>query len=263
MADVFISYAKDERALTETLVAALEEAGYTVWWDKHLHAGKRFSKAISAEIDDCAAAVIIWTPTSIDSEWVESEADHARRSGKLINTFGNGLKPTQIPKPFDRFHAVPADDHAEIIRAIKELRPTHLKTALPKLAPRKTEDFVSDEGFLDDTTFMFGELAAQLRDVAAEDYKDEKAYTHRLVTAADMLAETVDPFIAKLPLKGLTYTQRVRLTAIEADIKEVKRTLDKERDWLTKRFSSAVLSGARNDLTWVAETLLKAIKQGS
>lgn len=85
MADVFISYFKPERSLTEALANDLAAAGFTVWWDTHLLPDDRFRTVIDAEIDACTRAIIIWTPQSIKRDWVVSEAEHAHRLGKLIN----------------------------------------------------------------------------------------------------------------------------------------------------------------------------------
>ena len=50
MADIFISYASQDQARIRPLVAALEGAGYSVWWDHDLVGGSRFSKEIEAEL---------------------------------------------------------------------------------------------------------------------------------------------------------------------------------------------------------------------
>ena len=36
MADIFISYSKDDRATIEALAKFLEGRGYTTWWDASL-----------------------------------------------------------------------------------------------------------------------------------------------------------------------------------------------------------------------------------
>ena len=39
MADIFISYKSEERALPEALASDLRAAGYSVWWDVDLLGG--------------------------------------------------------------------------------------------------------------------------------------------------------------------------------------------------------------------------------
>ena len=43
---VFLSYAHDDRAKAQRLAAALERAGYIVWWDALIEGGAQFAKSI-------------------------------------------------------------------------------------------------------------------------------------------------------------------------------------------------------------------------
>lgn len=72
------------------------------------------------------------------SKWVRSEASHADRQDKLINTNIAGLDPvSQIPKPFDQTHSVEFDDIRAIVRALDALGvPRSGGTPLPDLAGR-------------------------------------------------------------------------------------------------------------------------------
>ena len=49
MARVFVSYAKSERDLTRAVVALLEAAGHTVWWDTELVSGETYRDALDRE----------------------------------------------------------------------------------------------------------------------------------------------------------------------------------------------------------------------
>lgn len=42
MADIFISYSKEEPKTTERLAQALQKYGYSVWWDVTLVPGEDF-----------------------------------------------------------------------------------------------------------------------------------------------------------------------------------------------------------------------------
>lgn len=48
MTDIFISYFSKHRDLRETLAAALETEGYSVWWDQALEAYASFGQQIDA-----------------------------------------------------------------------------------------------------------------------------------------------------------------------------------------------------------------------
>ena len=75
MADIFVSYASEDRDRVQPLVAALETEGWTVWWDRELHAGSRFDSAIEEAIDAAACIVVVWSSHSIQSDWVRTEAN--------------------------------------------------------------------------------------------------------------------------------------------------------------------------------------------
>ena len=50
MADVFVSYARSDKARVAPLVAAIEANGWSVWWDPEITPGQEFDDEIDAEI---------------------------------------------------------------------------------------------------------------------------------------------------------------------------------------------------------------------
>ena len=50
MADIFISYARSDKARVAPLVAAIEAKGWSVWWDPAIAAGQQFDDQIDAEL---------------------------------------------------------------------------------------------------------------------------------------------------------------------------------------------------------------------
>lgn len=72
MADIFISYSKDDQAYARLLAAFLEAEGYDVWWDTSLLSGDKFRKVIMEELAKARAAIVIWTENSVKSDWVMS-----------------------------------------------------------------------------------------------------------------------------------------------------------------------------------------------
>ena len=93
MADVFISYASDDRARVEPLAQALEGTGYSVWWDSHIRGGARFSQEIERETQTAKVVVVVWTEASIKSHWVADEAVYARDADKMIPLSLDGVQP--------------------------------------------------------------------------------------------------------------------------------------------------------------------------
>ncbi|WP_265571069.1 TIR domain-containing protein [Sphingomicrobium nitratireducens] len=84
MADIFLSYARADQPLVEKLAAALLEAGYSVWWDRHIQGGQEFSKDIEQAMEASKAVVVAWSASSVDSEWVRDEAAYGRDENKLV-----------------------------------------------------------------------------------------------------------------------------------------------------------------------------------
>lgn len=121
MADIFISYSKAERKLTERLAAVFERQGFTVWWDASLLSGEDYRKVILRELDAAKAVVVIWTPNSITSDWVISEAERATHGGKLVPLRTASVSPRDIPPPFGTRHTELVDNHAAVLDAVRRL----------------------------------------------------------------------------------------------------------------------------------------------
>ena len=84
MADVFISYARADKARVAPLVAAIEAQGWSVWWDPEITAGQQFDDQIEAEMNRARSVLVVWTPTSVVSRWVRGEAREAADRGILV-----------------------------------------------------------------------------------------------------------------------------------------------------------------------------------
>lgn len=93
MSDVFISYAHADREQVELLVAGLEHAGFSVWWDRQVLSGEEFSREIQQALDAARVAVVVWSKASIESHWVKDEAEHARTMGTLAAVTFDGTLP--------------------------------------------------------------------------------------------------------------------------------------------------------------------------
>ncbi|MBT3071474.1 SUMF1/EgtB/PvdO family nonheme iron enzyme [Rhodomicrobium sp. Az07] len=121
MADIFISYSKANRSLAEALANDLLGAGYSVWWDTELVGGEEFKNVILKELDAAQAVIVIWTPASVTSNWVYSEASRAQAQKKLITVKSADLDMRLIPPPFDTLHVDPLDQRARLFVALGKL----------------------------------------------------------------------------------------------------------------------------------------------
>ncbi|MEO1680798.1 MAG: TIR domain-containing protein [Pseudomonadota bacterium] len=72
--DVFISYKREERPLTNAALRALRRAGYTAITDLNIGRNTDFGKAIDRMIRIARLTVVLWTGASAKSDWVTQEA---------------------------------------------------------------------------------------------------------------------------------------------------------------------------------------------
>lgn len=73
-----------------------------MWWDAELTTGERFNKEIREAIDDSRCLVVLWSPHSVESDWVLAEAEVARERGILVPVI---IGDCQIPMPFGPLHS--------------------------------------------------------------------------------------------------------------------------------------------------------------
>lgn len=101
MADIFISYKREDRQVAERLSIALESLGFEVWWDFGLLSGQRFRKVIEQVIDQCSAAIVLWSALARESEFVVDEASYAKEQGKLCPA---RIDECRLPMGFGQMH---------------------------------------------------------------------------------------------------------------------------------------------------------------
>ena len=84
MADVFVSYARSDKARVAPLVAAIEAQGWSVWWDPEIDPGQEFDRLIAAELKAAAVVLVVWSPVAVTSRWVRGEAREGADRGILV-----------------------------------------------------------------------------------------------------------------------------------------------------------------------------------
>jgi len=102
MADVFISYASEDRNRVRPLADALQSRGFNVWWDRSLAAGHDYTAIIERELKAAKAVIVVWTQASAASTFVRDEAGRARDDGRLVPVM---LDRVDIPLGFGAFQA--------------------------------------------------------------------------------------------------------------------------------------------------------------
>ena len=102
MADVFISYASEDRDRVRPLAQALEGRGFTIWWDRALASGQDYASIIERELKNAKAVIVVWTRASAASTFVRDEAGRARDQDRLVPVM---LDRVEIPLGFGAYQA--------------------------------------------------------------------------------------------------------------------------------------------------------------
>lgn len=90
---IFLSYAHADAKRAQQLAAALAARGYTVWWDTVIEGGASFAKSIREALEAADAVVVLWSETSIESDWVADEAAQGRDRRRLVPLSTDGSLP--------------------------------------------------------------------------------------------------------------------------------------------------------------------------
>ncbi len=85
MSDIFISYARKDRAQAKVLADAFERRGWSVWWDPHIRAGESFDRVIETALSKAKCVVVMWSKHSVTSDWVRAEAANGLERNVLIS----------------------------------------------------------------------------------------------------------------------------------------------------------------------------------
>src|SRR5260221_4326990 len=90
---LFLSYSRQDEARAKRLAAALEQAGYAVWWDALIEGGTAYSRSIAEALETADIVIVLWSRHSIDSDWVKDEAGHGRERHRLVPLSLDGSQP--------------------------------------------------------------------------------------------------------------------------------------------------------------------------
>jgi hypothetical protein len=93
MADVFLSYSRQDKARAEQFVHLLEGQGWDVFWDQETRAGTLWPKVLEDELTQARCLLVLWTANSVASRWVRIEAYEALQNDKLLPVRLEKVKP--------------------------------------------------------------------------------------------------------------------------------------------------------------------------
>ena len=85
MQKIFVSYSRKDIDFARKLAGDLEKAGYDVWWDiSDLRGGDDWVRTIPTAIETSQFVLVVLSPNSVASEWVEKEYTQALGLRKKI-----------------------------------------------------------------------------------------------------------------------------------------------------------------------------------
>jgi hypothetical protein len=124
--DIFISYSQKDREAAEKLQAAFKAHKLTVWRDERLadDPAAGFIGNITSALERSAKVTVLWSQNSVNSAWVQAEAEKARMAEKIVPL---ALEPMGallpfIPTPFNILPTIDVSaetlDLAPVFRAL-------------------------------------------------------------------------------------------------------------------------------------------------
>ncbi len=145
MADIFISYASEDRERAKSLAQVLEAEGWSVWWDRLIPFGKPFDEVIQENLHAARCVIVLWTDHSVASKWVRSEAAAAEERHTLVPVMLD--EDVQLPLAFKLLQCAnlhdwePGSDSPEYAKLLAQVRTlvdaTGAAPQPPALEPRR------------------------------------------------------------------------------------------------------------------------------
>lgn len=93
MADIFISYAREDLEKVRPIVRLIEAAGWSAFWDRTIPAGMTWRQHIGRALDDAKCVIVVWSKYSVESKFVQEEADDGNEREILIPVLVEKARP--------------------------------------------------------------------------------------------------------------------------------------------------------------------------
>jgi hypothetical protein len=93
MADIFLSYKREERDRCVAINDALVSLGLSVWFDIKLEPGRRYNEKIERELAEASVVLVLWSNLAVKSDWVRDEAEAGLSRDRLVAASLEPCKP--------------------------------------------------------------------------------------------------------------------------------------------------------------------------
>jgi TPR repeat protein len=127
MADIFISYARDDESTAQHLRDVLASQGWDVWRDKEgIVTGTAWGASIEQALHNAKCVVVLWSTHALASHFVRDEAEVGRNENKLVPVqISNvelpiGFRGIQTANLVDWTGDVDDPEYRKLVRAIQD-----------------------------------------------------------------------------------------------------------------------------------------------
>jgi hypothetical protein len=153
MADVFLSYSRQDKTRAALFVELLESQGWDVFWDQETRAGTTWPKVLEDELNQARCLIVLWTATSVASRWVRIEAYEALQNDKLLPVRLEAVKPPMEFRQTQTYDLIGWEGVREDPRlphlfadlsAITKIQPRNRPAAPPTAVPVQTTEPATD-----------------------------------------------------------------------------------------------------------------------
>ena len=177
MANIFISYNRQTKAITKALVDDVEALGHTVWFDQELSGGQAWWDQILSMIRRCDLFVFVLDPAALNSIACKREYGYAADLRKPILPIlvSKGVSTNLLPPSLSQIEFVDYrdQDRTAALRLARAFSAVPPPAALPDPLPSPPEAPLS----------YLGSLAAKLETTSLLTYEEQSALVFDLKKA--------------------------------------------------------------------------------
>jgi len=102
MADIFLAYSRRNSKKAASFKGAFSAEGISVFDDSTIPTGANWRKHIEKQLRECRLLVVLWSRSSVESDYVKEEADMAKDQKKLFPIM---ITKCELPYGFRSFQA--------------------------------------------------------------------------------------------------------------------------------------------------------------
>lgn len=84
MSFVFLSYSREDTAYAKILIQAFQQHNLPIWFDEYTDDGTTWTHVLQEKIGECQVFLLVMTPRSFESHWVQCELAYALKLEKRI-----------------------------------------------------------------------------------------------------------------------------------------------------------------------------------